>query len=600
MQFDSSADGNKKVMKTEGVKVETASVACENEVIVVTNELENTIKAVSIDETNSVNAVSFIYQSYGDSPSSEVSDKFVDFLAVDKDNRSDEFRQGSDSFEAPPFDEITPYCSSDVTVDEGNSTETLCSEAPSLSSIELDIDNDVENIRSITESREMTGDETIDNKVISTVDSSLLEEKEHDPDLTAIENSFSLNQSDSVSLSSQKLPVERVNQGKPLHEREDDPNDITVSIVSWNLAEEVVPEDDAIFIRKFRKTPSCRQDCEVGSDIVLISSQECENIKPRRAEGHRSRELRRLMIKMLGKKYVPLAIHSLGGLQFGLFCKRSILNEVEFVSVSDVTCGIGNVFHNKGAIAAFLTMKSRNPFGKQEGLKRKASVKMLFVSAHLAAHVKNVEARNMDYWRIASELESQAPARFLPSKESSMNDRSSSGTGSYLFDSVDRVFFCGDLNYRLDLPREFVDDTLSKMKTLAKKGDSESLTRSEELRSRLLLYDQLHRVIAQGDAFNGFAEGKLEFMPTFKFDKESNEYDTSHKQRIPAWTDRILFKPLCTRVIEYTSEEDSKHSDHRPVHATFRVSVIGKEIIKASKGKRKKHSSKKKDDDGRL
>jgi hypothetical protein len=113
------------------------------------------------------------------------------------------------------------------------------------------------------------------------------------------------------------------------------------------------------------------------------------------------------MIKMLGKNYVPLAIHSLGGIQFGLFCKRSILSEIEFVSVADVTCGIGNVFHNKGAIAAFLQMKSRDPAGFNAELATKhraKSVKMLFVTAHLAAHVKNVDARNMDYWRIASEL----------------------------------------------------------------------------------------------------------------------------------------------------------------------------------------------------
>ena len=206
---------------------------------------------------------------------------------------------------------------------------------------------------------------------------------------------------------------------KPIIESSDDPSDITVSVVSWNLAEAVVPEEDAAFIRKFRKTPGWRQDGEDGSDIVLISSQECENIKPRRSEGHRSRELRRLMIKMLGKNYVPLAIHSLGGIQFGLFCKRSILSEIEFVSVADVTCGIGNVFHNKGAIAAFLQMKSRDPTGSnaEHATKHRAnSVKMLFVTAHLAAHVKNVDARNMDYWRIASELQAQAPSRFLPTQ----------------------------------------------------------------------------------------------------------------------------------------------------------------------------------------
>jgi hypothetical protein len=126
------------------------------------------------------------------------------------------------------------------------------------------------------------------------------------------------------------------------------------------------------------------------------------------------------MIKMLGKKYVPIAMHMLGGIQFGLFCKRSILSDVEHVSIADVTCGIGNVFHNKGAIGAFVQMKARD---KKEGgatagkhVNRAKSMRMLFVTAHMAAHVKNSEARDADFWRVASELEVQAPPRLLPPK----------------------------------------------------------------------------------------------------------------------------------------------------------------------------------------
>ena len=38
----------------------------------------------------------------------------------------------------------------------------------------------------------------------------------------------------------------------------------------------------------------------------------------------------------------------------------------------------------------------------------------MFVTAHMAAHVKNVKARNGDYWCMASKLEAQAPLSFLP------------------------------------------------------------------------------------------------------------------------------------------------------------------------------------------
>jgi hypothetical protein len=384
---------------------------------------------------------------------------------------------------------------------------------------------------------------------------------------------------------------------------EDHGSDLTVSIVSWNLAEELVPEEDATFIRRFRTTASCGsgKDDDAGSDVVLISSQECENIKPRRSEGHRSRELRGLMVKMLGKNYVPLAIHSLGGIQFGLFCKRSLLNDVEFVSVSDVTCGIGNVYHNKGAIAAFLQMKARDCTAgetdkRSETTTNAKSVKMMFVTAHLAAHVKNVDARNADYWRIVSELEAQAPPRFLTPRRATGRDDDKYFAGSHLIDSVDRIFFCGDLNYRLDLPREIAEHSISTMKRLEdeKKNASDdksfSLTSQlEELRQHMLLHDQLRTVLAKGTAFPGFSEGKITFMPTFKFDKDTNDYDTSKKQRIPAWTDRVLFKPVGTRVLEYTCQDECTHSDHRPVHATFRVSMEGREVKVAATIRKGKH-----------
>jgi phosphatidylinositol-bisphosphatase len=355
----------------------------------------------------------------------------------------------------------------------------------------------------------------------------------------------------------------------------DGENDITVSVVTWNLAETSPSEEEASFIKNFKGLQG-----KGGSDFVLISGQECENIKPRRKEGHRSREFRRLMIRLLGRKFVPLVLHSLGGVQLGLFCKKAILDDVEFAGVADVACGIGNVFHNKGAIGAFVKMKAK-PSAQSD---RSASLRMLFVTAHMAAHVKNIDARNADFWRITSELEAQAPPRFLPPRNVDQPARGGANDGSYLLDSMDRVFFCGDLNYRLDLPREVAEDSVRKMLALEKSQDLEKLN---ELRLDLLRHDQLLRCIAEGRAFPGFAEGKISFPPTFKFDKGSNDYDSSHKQRIPAWTDRILFKPDGVRVIEYRSVPDAVHSDHRPVFATFRVSRLGRKLIPKARQRRR-------------
>lgn len=353
----------------------------------------------------------------------------------------------------------------------------------------------------------------------------------------------------------------------------DKETDAIVSVVTWNLAEESPSEDDASFIRKFR-TAGGKQ----GSDLVLITGQECENIKPRRSEGRRSREFRRLMIKMLGKQYIPIALHLLGGIQFGLFAKKSFLKEIEDVAIADVTCGIGNVFHNKGAIAAFLTLKARNPAGMGKTDKtRSKSLRMMFVAAHMAAHVKNADARDADFWRIASELEAQAPDGFL-SKLARTKEKTQAGDRSFLFDTVDRVFFSGDLNYRLDLPREYMECNI-----LNRSSRQEDFT-------DLMKHDQLLKSITEGRSFPGFCEGRITFPPTFKFDKGTDDYDTSQKKRIPAWTDRILFKKGGTRVLEYTSVAEARHSDHRPVHATFRIDMEGAELQHKGSNKRNRRS----------
>jgi inositol-1,4,5-trisphosphate 5-phosphatase len=41
--------------------------------------------------------------------------------------------------------------------------------------------------------------------------------------------------------------------------------------------------------------------------------------------------------------------------------------------------------------------------------------------------------------------------------------------------------------------------------------------------------DQLLQQAGEGQIFNGFCEGTLTFKPTYKYNKGSSNYDTSHK-----------------------------------------------------------------------
>lgn len=85
--------------------------------------------------------------------------------------------------------------------------------------------------------------------------------------------------------------------------------------------------------------------------------------------------------------------------------------------------------------------------------------------------------------------------------------------------------------------------------------------------------DQLVQLKDKSALLQRFSEGPLNFNPTFKYDADSDIYDSSKKMRVPSWTDRILFKPdNCN--LEYYNRVDSKFSDHRPVVGIFTCTVV--------------------------
>lgn len=93
----------------------------------------------------------------------------------------------------------------------------------------------------------------------------------------------------------------------------------------------------------------------------------------------------------------------------------------------------------------------------------------------------------------------------------------------------------------------------------------------------LLQYDQLSRQMANNQAFRlrAFTEFPITFAPTYKYDRRSNEFDTSEKRRIPAWCDRILYRCRAVDRIEplHYRRYEANISDHRPVSAGFIITV---------------------------
>lgn len=87
------------------------------------------------------------------------------------------------------------------------------------------------------------------------------------------------------------------------------------------------------------------------------------------------------------------------------------------------------------------------------------------------------------------------------------------------------MFWIGDLNYRIDMPDEQV-----------------RVLCAQEQWDELYAHDQLRHQIRAGLAFEAWLEEPLRFAPTYKYDPGTTNYDSSEKNRIPAWCDRVLHK----------------------------------------------------------
>uniref|UniRef100_A0A8B9CD53 phosphoinositide 5-phosphatase n=1 Tax=Anser brachyrhynchus TaxID=132585 RepID=A0A8B9CD53_9AVES len=188
-------------------------------------------------------------------------------------------------------------------------------------------------------------------------------------------------------------------------------------------------------------------------------------------------------------KYVLLASEQLVGVCLFVFIRPQHAPFIRDVAVDTVKTGMGGATGNKGAVAIRMLFHTSS---------------LCFVCSHFAAGQSQVKERNEDFAEIARKL--------------------SFPMGRMLF-SHDYIFWCGDFNYRIDIPNEEV-------KELIRQQNWDSL----------IAGDQLINQKNSGQIFRGFLEGKINFAPTYKYDLFSDDYDTSEKCRTPAWTDRILWR----------------------------------------------------------
>jgi len=250
------------------------------------------------------------------------------------------------------------------------------------------------------------------------------------------------------------------------------------------------------------------------------------------------------LVNVVGKEYKVLKTDNLVGLFTCIFAKESELKHIRDSDVAIKKTGLKGYHGNKGSIATRFIYDDTS---------------ICFVNCHLAAGQKQIMERNTDAAKILDNT------TFPPRANYAWHDNeyvfTYGGDGSMVLDH-EIVFFSGDLNYRINLPREQVLEAIE-----------------DENHSFLLEHDQLvkERNTNPGFRLRSFLEGIPTFAPTYKYNPGEDEYDTSEKRRIPAWCDRILYRGNNVKQEHYLRYE-CKVSDHRPISGAF--SIRTKTIIK--------------------
>lgn len=194
------------------------------------------------------------------------------------------------------------------------------------------------------------------------------------------------------------------------------------------------------------------------------------------------------------------------------FVHKAVAHLVSDVRSIAVPTGFGDKLGNKGGLAISLTL---------------AESKFCFVNAHLSAHQHKTIRRTNEFRRISCIVArmlqhngNNEVSKFTSSSDDDSGERQNRGDDprsddlrtdsgpqlNPLIDVSDKVFWFGDLNFRINGTREVVDGMLE-----------------NHLFDALLCNDQLTMLMRFNRVFCGFAEGPLHFFPTYKFDHDSGE-----------------------------------------------------------------------------
>ncbi|GAA5965983.1 hypothetical protein JCM3765_004142 [Sporobolomyces pararoseus] len=291
----------------------------------------------------------------------------------------------------------------------------------------------------------------------------------------------------------------------------------------------------------------------IGAELLVFSFQELDLSTEAmlRYTPYREETWREAIDAALGEKraeYEWLHSKQLVGVLTVAYARKDVRKHISNVSSASLATGFLGLMANKGVVGIRFRYKD-SP--------------ITLLNSHLAAYSSQVQQRNAQYRDIIAQLlfpyvEGEARDSWTPNLKLFESAERPQGEG-WSVNETETLIWAGDLNYRLELPRKEVEH-------LIQRSDLASLQK----------FDQLELQKLNHLAFSEFEEAKITFPPTYKFDRGTTDYDTSEKQRVPSWTDRILWLSLNQGEVSatsYESHQDCVISDHKPVSALLSVPV---------------------------
>ena len=293
-----------------------------------------------------------------------------------------------------------------------------------------------------------------------------------------------------------------------------------LEIYSWNL--NTNPRISLDLISKLLKNTKFPQ-------IMAFSFQELVSQFSFWKGQDKSQDYISLIQQQLKFKYSLIHTCLMNGICLMIF-KKNDFDIVLSIRQGIIGAGLGGVYGNKGAVAIGLEFENDSKYSS-----------LCIVGAHLDPH-------QGQSWFIKR----NSTANYIFSTCLLENNDS-----KRLMHDYDVIFFAGDLNYR------FISKDLGKINELLDSMDIQGLVEKDELK------------LGKFGPWDSWKEGKITFLPTYKYKKDLSTKisDQFSKSRIPAYTDRILFKALKSNVLilQYDSIPGLGFSDHQPVFGRFSI-----------------------------